>query len=193
MRTSFAALMLLFATIAAAQVDSTTAATQIQERLDVYFKANEEKDFDIILDMIYPKLYELAPREQVKSQFIAMDAGGMTFSIYDMAANKFSAPFIHAEEQFVLIDYSHAMDLTLTDSTMQASAPMMQGVFEEQYGKENVSYDEENVQFTMAINKKMLAIAPLDSTEWMFIDFDPKNPAILGMLFDEAVTEHFTN
>lgn len=184
--------MLLFTTCLTAQVDSTTAATQIQERLDVYFQANEEKDFDVILDMIYPKLYDLAPRPQVKSQFEAMDAGGMTFSIYDMAANAFSAPFVHEEEQFVLVDYSHGMDMVLTDTSMQASAATMLPIFEGQYGKENVSYDADNFRFTMAISKKMLAIAPLASQKWMFIDFDPKNPVVLDMLFDEAVKEHFT-
>lgn len=109
-----------------------------------------------------------------------------------MAANAFSAPFVHEEEQFVLVEYSHGMDLVLTDTSMQASAATMLPIFEGQYGKDNVSFDADNFQFTMAINKKMLAIAPLGSQEWMFIDFDPNNPVVLDMLFDEAIKQHFT-
>jgi len=192
MRTTFAAILLLVTTSVFAQVDSARAVTEIQDRLDIYFKANEEKDFDTILDMVYPKLFDLVPREQMKSQFVAMDAGGMRFSIYDMATSDFSVPFVHAGEQFVLVDYTHGMDLILTDSTTQASAGMMLAAFQGQYGEDKVSYDQENYNFTIDINKKMLAIAPLDSDEWTFLDFNSDNPAVLNMLFDEAVAGHFT-
>jgi len=176
---------------AMAQVDSTTAVQQIQDRLDIYFQANEEKDFDTVLDMVYPKLFTIAPRDLMKQQFTSLEAQGISFEIRDMSANSFSAPFAHGEEQFVLIGYAHSMDMMMTDSSTQSSADMMLPFFEMQYGEDNVTYDSTAYTFTIAVDKVMLAVAPLDSKEWAFVDFSPEKPMVLDMLFDKAVVEHF--
>jgi hypothetical protein len=79
----------------------------------------------------------------------------------------------------------------MTDSSTQASADMMLPFFEMQYGEGNITYDSTSYTFTIAVAKAMLAVAPLDSKEWTFVDFSPEKPMVLGMLFDKAVVEYF--
>ncbi len=192
MKTILTAALLLCLSVAYGQTDSTAAAQQINGRLKVYFQANEEKDFDTILDMVYPKLFDMVPREMVKEQFAAMKGQGMDFRIYDMGVDSLSAPFVHESEQFVEVGYSHRMDMVMTDSSSQAAAPTMLGLFQAQYGEDKVTYDESAYTFRIQLAKTMLAIAPIDSRKWMFIDFQRDKPALLSMLFPEKVVQHFT-
>lgn len=170
-----------------AQTLDTITENQIRAKLDTYFVATDAKDWDAVLDMIYPKLFELAPRESVRQQFSSLEGGGMDFSFFDVVIGDMTNPVDFEAERFILLDYSHKMGITLIDTSMQAAATSMLSLFQGQYGEDKVTYDESKNAFTVQVAKKMLAVSPIDSSDWRFVDFDPKNSSVLTLLIPEAV------
>ncbi len=177
---------LLSGTLSAQTLDTITE-NQIRAKLDTYFVATDDKDWDAVLDMLYPKLFELAPRESVKQQFTSLEGGGMDFRFFDVIIGDMTDPVDYEEERFILLDYEHKMGISLIDTSMQAAATTMLSIFQGQYGEENVSFDEAKSEFTVRVVKKMLAVTPADTVDWRFVDFDPKNPAVLTLLVPEEV------
>lgn len=170
-----------------AQTLDTITENQIRAKLDTYFVATDAKDWDTVLDMIYPKLFELAPRESVRQQFVSLEDDGMGFNFFDVVIGHMTDPVDFEQESFILLDYEHKMGITLIDTSMQAAATAMLSIFRGQYGEDNVSYDESKYTFTVQVAKKMLAVSPIDTSDWRFVDIDPKKPVVLTMLVPEEV------
>lgn len=177
---------LLGGTLSAQTLDTITE-NQIRAKLDTYFVATDAKDWDTVLDMIYPKLFDLAPRESIRQQFTSLEGGGMDFSFFDVIIGDITDPVDYEEERFILLDYEHKMGISLIDTSMQAAATAMFSIFQGQYGEENVTFDEANSKFTVRVSKKMLAVIPTDTSDWRFVDIDPKQPAVLNLLIPEEV------
>jgi len=177
---------LLSCTLSAQTLDTITE-NQIRAKLDTYFVATDAKDWDAVLDMIYPKLFDLASRESVRQQFASLEGGGMDFRFFDVVMGDMTDPVDFEEERFILLDYEHKMGITLVDTSMQAAATTMLSIFQGQYGEDKVTYDEANYAFTVQVVKKMLVVSPTGSADWRFVDYDPKNPAVLSLLVPEEV------
>jgi len=177
----------LFSGALSAQTLDTITENQIRVKLDTYFVATDAKDWDAVLDMIYPKLFEFAPRESVKQQFTSLEGGGMDFRFFDVVIGKMTDPVDFEKERFILLDYEHKMGITLIDTSMQAASSTMLSIFQGQYGVDNVSYDEANNTFTVKVVKKMLAVSPADTVDWRFVDYDPKDTMVITLLVPEEV------
>lgn len=209
MKTLFAALLTLFliSTSSIAQTendqkpieglkkeDSVTGhRAEINKVLDIYFEANRNKDFEKIMDMLYPKLFDAVPKEMMLQVFKQMEGEGMDFSINGADIKNISDMVEYEEEKFALVDYVLDMDMKFSGETYSKEVMgMMKGTFENLYGKENVKYDEENNAFSLKAKNSMFAIADKNSVDWKFIENKPQMEAILGQIIPEVVKKKLT-
>jgi hypothetical protein len=167
--------------------------TGIMEKLDIYFKATEEKNWEGVLDMIYPKLFDLASREDLIAVFENMEAEGMELHMSDMKVRDISGLEIFEGEQFALVDYSMKMKIKFTgeDFSDKEAIQMMKGAFEGIYGAENIVVDEEEASFDIQVEKSMFAIAGIGSSDWKFIEQNKGQDYLMDQLLPKEIREKF--
>lgn len=183
-------LFLLTATAATAWSQSSETAA-IQQRLDEYFQATEAKDWNKVVDMVYPKLFTLVKKEDMVRLFADMEGNGMVFQMKDFKVNSISEALAHEGERFALVDYSAGMNIRFTSAAYQDSSMVnvLQASFAATYGEENVRYQKEDNSFDIQAEKTMFAIAPEGSADWAFMENNPGQEGLLGTLIPEVVRE----
>lgn len=181
-------LFLACTTVARAQSGEETA---IRQRLDEYFKATEAKDWNKVVDMVYPKLFDLVEKKDMVQLFADMEGNGMVFQMKDFKVHDISEPVTHEGERFALVGYSAGMNIRFTSAAYRDSSMVetLQSSFAATYGDENVSYNKEDNSFDIQANKSMFAIAPEGSAEWAFMENNPGQEGLLGALIPEAIRE----
>lgn len=184
-------LLLLLAGFTTLAWSQNEDANGIQKRLDAYFQATESQDWNAVVDMVYPKLFNLVKKEDMVQLFADMEGNGMSFRMEDFKVNSISPTVAHEGERFALVDYNASMNIRFTSEAYQDSSMVstLRSSFEATYGADNVRYQKEDNSFDILAEKTMFAIAPEGSTEWSFMENNPGQEGMLGALIPKAVRE----
>lgn len=164
-------------------------STAIQQRLDAYFRATEEKDWTKVVDMVYPKLFSLVKKEDLVQLFADMEGNGMVFQMKDFKVNAISEATTHEGERYALVDYTAGMNIRFTSAAYQDSSMVsqLQSSFAATYGEENIHYNKTDNSFDIQAKKAMFAITPEGSGDWTFMENNPGQEGLLGALIPKAV------
>lgn len=173
-----------------AQSDARKAA--ISEKLDQFFQATQEKEWDQVLDLTYPKLFNLVPREQMLGLFQNMEAEGMSFEMSNMKISEIYGAEDFEGETFSAVDYALQMKIILKgDSFNDQAMDFMKTSFETTYGADKVKTDRENKTFTIQAEKTLFAIADKGTDNWHFIEKNAEQMVILEQIIDKEVLSKF--
>ncbi len=161
---------------------------EIREKLNLYNQKMAEGDYIASLDFVYPKLFEIVPKETMVGLFKqTFDSEDMKITISDSKVLKVHDNYIEADNNiYTLVDYSFDMNMKLTGEMVDAGEFMI-GLFETEYGKENVIYDKEKNTFNIKTENQMIVIK--ENGEWYFLE-NKKEPAyqyILERLVGEDI------
>lgn len=174
----------------AAQSETRKAA--ISEKLDMFFAATQEKDWDKVLDLTYPKLFNLYPREQMLGVFQNMEAEGMTIEMGNMEIKNIYGAEDFEGETFSAVDYAMQMKMILSGESFNDQAlDFMKTSFETTYGEDQVTLDRENKTFTLQAEKTLFAIADAGTDNWHFIEKNDEQMMILEQIIDAQVLAKF--
>ena len=184
-------ILLLFSLTFLVQAVAQNTRESIQFRANNYFEATEKKDWNAVVDMVYPKLFDLVPKEQMTEVFESIESEGMKMSMKNFAIKNISDVITHEGEKFATVNYVMEMNLQFTsveyrDSLVQAT---IKASFDGIYGAENVQYDPEDFSFDIKAANTMFAIANEGTMDWFFIENDPNREELTAMLIPEAVRE----
>ena len=164
----------------------------VSDSLEVYLQANYDKDYDKIMDMVYPKLFDIVAREEMIAMFKGMESEGIEFEISNGGVDKISDLVVHEQERFSRVDYH--MDMMMRFTGIEYEAEATQNVIfsslQAQYGEENVS--RKDGAFYITTDKTMVAIAPLDAESWKFMEMNKDQPQLLEMLLPQEIIEAFS-
>ena len=87
----------------------------IDSSLDKYIQASNDKDWNTVMDMVYEKLFTIAPKEQMLAMFQQMDAMGMSIQMLEFKVTNKSEPIEADSSQFVIVNYDSREKLTLNN------------------------------------------------------------------------------
>ncbi len=162
----------------------------IKSRLSTYIEATNAGNWDTVLDMVYEKLFDQVPKDQMKQAFSQMSAMGMKMEVQDYTIAKMSDKMQEDGADFVIVEYDAQEKLMLTGPQFsnEAVIEQMKGQFNSIYGADKVSYDKETNTFSLKGQKTMLAVSKDGSDEWKFIEYNTTNP-MQAQLFQQIVPE----
>lgn len=180
----------------AAGAQSVDYRQSIRDTFAVYRDLTIAKDYERIMDYIYPKLFDLVGREQLVELFRGLDDDEMTITFVDLHIDSMSERFLYGDEQFVLVHHGGKMTVRPGNNIAAdtASLSLLRSVFEQQYGAKNVSLSKSMAArptLTIQMKKTLFAIAPQDSRRWRFLENNRDNPAMLEFLLPKAVIGRF--
>ncbi len=184
-------LFLLLAAACLTQISAQNTRTSIENRVSGYFKATEQKDWNAVVEMVYPKLFNIASKEQMVEVFQSIEAEGMKMDMKNFNIKNISDVVTHEGEKFATVNYDMKMTIGFTsveyrDSSVQV---MIKNSFESLYGAENVKYNPADFSFDIAASRTMFAIADEGTMDWFFIENDASQKELTAMLIPETVRE----
>lgn len=164
----------------------------IRQTLHDYIAISNDQDYEGIVDMMYPKLFTLAPKaaivQQMRSSF---EEAGMTMHIDTIEIQDITAPFTHKGEVFQLVSYLMEMDMAF-DTTGKGEVfwDIMMAGMQNQFGEENVSLNPDS-SIHVKGNRSMFMVRLKDKETWTLLENRAGQEAMLKAFFPEPVLQHF--
>lgn len=174
------------------QLTFSQDAKELKDGAQKVYDATMSLNYDAILDLTYPKLFEIVPREQLRQMIVQTFNGNeeMKVKLINVAPN-FSFGEIKKidNHSFCLINHNLSMEIILKVKLTPDEATAMLDLFKEAMETREVTFDKEKNAFKITKIATMIAIAD-ESTknQWKYFNRDKKN-ALLSTLFGEKVAK----
>jgi hypothetical protein len=158
----------------------------LKPAVDNMISASVAQDYETIMDLTYPKVFDIAPRETViESMKSVFDNDMMSVKLDLSNPNyKFSEIKTIKNQQFCVVKYNIGMFMTLKNTDKETAAMMIDGLQRSgQYT--TVDYDDEKKTITVKGEAIMIAVADdLTQNKWKFVNYIEEN---FTMIFDESI------
>ena len=169
---------------------------------DTIAAAGSRGDWDKVLDHTYPKIFTIAPREQMRKLISKTftDTSEIKVTIVYGRPDSVSVDTLLVDnELFVILYDSKKMQIVLKDVLAEPekdhkfTIDMMKGIFTTQYGEENVMYDEKTATFDILKKKGVNLCSNMSNTRaidsWTIMEIKFDQPALLQKLLPNEVIE----
>ncbi len=170
-----------------------TDSLQIVKRVKEYTILVENKKYDQVLEYISPKLFEVVKKETMLDFFektMNTQEFEITFDSFDIKS--VSKPFQFDEDIYSNVETKSTITMKILNEELKENIGLFVAVMAEQFGDENVRYNEEAESVTMKKDSNMLAIQYQGNKIWYFITIDNKDQqALAQMIIPEQVIHHF--
>jgi hypothetical protein len=169
----------------------TQTNAALNSRLDQFIKATSTFDVDRCLDLTYPRLYEFAPRSQMKKALQSVFENEMlNMSIDSAAVDKVSPVFVFKNGQYAKVTYSFVMRMGFkSDTAGLVMAKKVLPAMKKTYGTANVRIDEQHGGLAINRSSAMAAIKNSYSKDWTFIEIKEDDPLTDKLLGKELLTK----
>lgn len=177
----------LLLTVVACSAGKKAYKKDITQRMETFFIANQEKDYEQMADMLYFKLFETTDREQMLAAFDQLKKD-MDYGMYDMVIDTIGEAITYQDTQYVMVQYHYQMTMRFHDEMYhdpQMEEQLLQS-FKQQY--EEVTVDNSHT-FTMPINARLITIAPKGSKEWTLLEVKQGQEGLWLQFLPEPVIE----
>jgi hypothetical protein len=167
--------------------------SKLKIRLDEYMRLNRELNFERLMDYVHPKLFTLAPREQLISYFKNIyDNEEMKIRIDSASISAISPVYKLTPGFYHKVDYKMRLTLILNDTavTNQESFRNLIIANLENSFSGKVTYNSEKSSFDIAMSSILVAIKDDEKTDWLFLGYDGKQPLIKTLIPAQVLT-HF--
>jgi hypothetical protein len=149
---------LLFLLLSLCTYGQTTDAV-LNKRLSEYMSYSKDINIDKLLEYMYPRVFELASRDQLKEALekayhndeIEIKLDSLAMGIV-LPISKFS------KGAFTKFSYTVKMSMRLLNKEMEEKTGLVFQSFKTSFGEENVSYNEETKLFWVYQTKDAIAI-----------------------------------
>jgi len=126
---------------------------------------------DGVLDYLYPRVFELAPREQLRKAMMESFADTtMNLNFKNVGIDKVSSVLAVDEVKYALVDYHFTMSLKLLQEMDDAGLDFMLGIFKAKYGKKGVTMDRATQTILIDVTAEAYAINDPQYAGWKFLE-----------------------
>jgi hypothetical protein len=178
-------------TEAGTETAETTAS--LEQRLSEYMEVNDKMDVEKILDYVYPKLFDIAPRAQLAQ---AMRDGfnneEVKVEMDSVKVVKVHPVFEEGNGSYAKVDYSMVMIMSFakesTEGNSDETNEAIRATMAEKFGDENVSLDKTTGDIRIRKTSPMVAAKDEHSKEWTFVELK-EGDATLNKLFSKEILD----
>lgn len=170
------------------QANAQELKEEIRKATEAYMEINQKLDVDGIMENVYPKIFDIVPKEVFKEQYKQLfENEDMTVGFGDFNITEILDKTVeHEGETFGIARY--AFEMTMKFATNEADEYIL-AAFNEEYGEDRVAYDKATSTFTLNVDSEMFAIK--SDGKWYFLENKPELEAIIGQLIPEEVRKAF--
>jgi hypothetical protein len=175
------------------QLQAQTDAALLK-RLDEILRYTQVMDMEKVMDYTWPKLFTIAPREQLM-EVVSSSFDNETFStsLDSLQVDTIFPSFSVLDESFSKIRHSMTMRMKFKDPVDSAAdikeREMMAGLMEGQFGKGNVRYDHKTDALIVMMHPDLVAVKNKEEVIWYFVNLDEENEMMMNLLFSKEVQD----
>ncbi|PKQ65663.1 hypothetical protein BZG02_01265 [Labilibaculum filiforme] len=166
----------------------TTLKQHFEKDLRNYTTAFNNKQWSTVTQMMYPPMFKMMSKDNMLMVLEQMDNLGVQMTTDFRSVDNISKVVDYGNEKFCKIKYYGIIEVKLTGLMSQGSS-LMQPQFEQEFGKENVKYNETSNSFTIQAHRSMVAVADKKTDNWKYIDVNSPQAKGLKRLIPEKVQE----
>lgn len=184
MKKAILTVLFTFAALGLKAQDKASLEKNANLTLEYTIKAN----YAALMDLTYPKLFELFPKEQMLEMMPKMLNGdGFSITILNAPPNfAFGDIKKVSGGSYVVIKYDTRMKMAFTEPMGDAELEQMMPLFKKSMGTDNITFDRKQNAFYINKRTQMIGAADkLTNNEWRFLNND--NPELLKKLLSADV------
>lgn len=189
-RILLAVLIIFGSTSLFAQELSKKEEKAINKRIATYIKLTKKEDYNSSMDLVFPKVFEIASKEQMVEAFTGLEAQGFDMIFEEMSVKQIQPILFTNSAKYVICPYDMSIKFLILDEDKQTSqiAENLLTRFKASYITGQVTLNIEEYSFKIEGKKYLMAIQDDQyGKDWYFLDFDQNNIETLTMLFPEEV------
>lgn len=162
----------------------------IKQDATKYFLTLKTKDVKASVDYLYPKLFDIAPREKVEAALKeTFNDPSIELGFTNMVISKISNTITHENSKYALISYSYLMLIKPLDAIDKKTEKGLFKTYQDLFGKDNVVFDKDTKTYKISMVTGMYAIRSAEYNSWKFLENKIGMEAILLKLIPENVVE----
>jgi hypothetical protein len=188
--------LFVFTAVLSFVITSAQTATDpiFAKRLDDYMRLTRELKFDEIMEYTHPRIFTLAPKEQLVETFKqAFDNELMRIVFDSTAITHVSADFKSKDVLYRKVEYWMAIRVIYKDTTAvndESFVTTMVGAFQKAFPGGTVVFNTKTKNFDVSAPSLMIAIKDDAKTPWKFLGYQ-KNGDLLRRLYPQEVIDNF--
>ncbi len=180
--------VLMLGGLHAVMSQETSAINKVVDSLaNKMFVDMNNRDYDAILEMTHPKVFELAPRETIRTVFKSTFEGNEEFTIdipKTIPKYKLSQVFKGQDQnrQYAFVSYDLRMNMTFHKQEFdQTGKDMMINVMNAQ-GMEVTFVSDSSMDVLMSNSLTIILKDDSTNNKWVMINYDPDSPLFYQVL-----------
>ncbi len=179
-------ILLLSIIILSATTFAQTDKEDINKMFNTYKQALDSLQLEKSMDYIYPKLYEIAPKEQLIAIFKkTFSDPNVQIRFSQIRLKSISETKVHNKVKYALVSYDYAMIFTFSKAY---SIEQIYTLYQKKYGVENVSKDDKNRSISIKMDKLFYAINdPKYGNSWCFLEKNKAQKQMLETLIPKEI------
>jgi hypothetical protein len=170
---------------------SAKDSAELTSRLEIFMQYNRDMNFEKIMGYIYPRLFTIAPKEQIKE---AMESGfnndELTIKLDSIRIEKVYPLFASGNNRYAKISYSMLILMSPKQQDDSTDMNELVPVIQAQFGEENVRFDKKTNTLIIYQKVDMAAIKDELSPEWTFMNLKKDDP-MMDLLLDKELLSKF--
>jgi hypothetical protein len=172
--------------------DNNDLKSEFTADISNYLDTFNKGDWDGVINMMYPKLFDIITKEQMIQTFNQMEEMGMEMKTDFDKIEKISKVINYENSKFCRVYYNGGLTIKISGVMLENKEQLKQS-FIGTYGLDNVKYDDTNNKFDINAKKSMIAISNIDSNKWTYIEYNDQQDEVLKQLIPEKVLEQIAN
>ena len=168
--------------------------TEITKNAQTYYDYMTNQNFDGVLDYMYPKVFDFAPRAQMKAGMEQMfGSPGMKIEFIANDVTSVSEEKILEGVTYAVVFYNSKMKMTFLSEKdkpaedQKAFLDFMKATMDTQFGENNVTADQATMSLVINMDANMFAIKDPQYEGWKFIGNDDAMKQLVDSIIPEAV------
>lgn len=167
---------------------------EITKNAQEYYDYMTAQNFDGVLDYMYPKVFEMAPRAQMKAGMEQMfSSPDMKIEFLSNDVTKVSEEKIVEDVTYAAVFYNSKMKMTFLseqdkpEDDKKAFLEFMKVTMDTQFGEGNVTSDPKTMSLVINMDATMFAINDPQYEGWKFIGNDDAMKQLVDSIIPESV------
>jgi hypothetical protein len=162
---------------------------KLRERLDSMLMMTGEMNLEKILDFTYPKLFTIAPREQMAEAMKgSFETEEFSTTLDSVKLVKIFPVFTSGTGKYAKILHTMTLRMKFKDSISLENGESIASRMEGKFGKGNSRFDQRKSTLVVFVHAELVAIKDSFATQWSFVNYDKEGP-LTSMLFSKEVIE----
>lgn len=162
----------------------------IQNGFEEYLNQIGDADWEGIGKKIYPKLFDLLPKEQLIEAFKGIQSQGFWMRFGEIEKFELSELDNDIPEQVSKVYFAnyHAPVVITLDEDIeynQEDLDRLQAVFSYNPKYSDITFDSEKREFSMKSSSHLIAVK---SDKWYYLEIEPKQLAIVESMFSKSIS-----